>query len=81
MGGGTLTATREGDKIILADGAGGKATIVKADENSCQWRDPPDRCRADARRVHLKSPSGLTGLAGEPLGIPISPFRVANASL
>ena len=32
MGGGTLTATREGDKIILADGAGGKATIAKADE-------------------------------------------------
>jgi uncharacterized surface protein with fasciclin (FAS1) repeats len=32
MGGGTLTATREGDKIILADGAGGKAVIAKGDE-------------------------------------------------
>ena len=32
MGGGTLTATREGGKIVLADGAGGKATIAKADE-------------------------------------------------
>lgn len=32
MGGGTLTATREGDKIVLTDGAGGKATIAKADE-------------------------------------------------
>ena len=32
MGGGTLTATREGDKIVLTDGAGGKATIVKGDE-------------------------------------------------
>jgi uncharacterized surface protein with fasciclin (FAS1) repeats len=32
MGGQTLTATREGDKIVLTDGAGGKATITKADE-------------------------------------------------
>ena len=32
MGGGTLTATREGDKIVLADGAGGKASIAKGDE-------------------------------------------------
>lgn len=32
MGGETVTATREGDKIVLADGAGGKATIVKGDE-------------------------------------------------
>jgi len=32
MGGGTLTATREGDKIVLTDSAGGKATIAKADE-------------------------------------------------
>jgi uncharacterized surface protein with fasciclin (FAS1) repeats len=32
MGGGTVTATKEGDKIVLTDGAGGKATITKADE-------------------------------------------------
>ena len=32
MGGGTLTATREGDRIVLTDGAGGKAAIVKGDE-------------------------------------------------
>ncbi len=32
MGGGTLTATREGDKIVLTDPAGGKATVSKADE-------------------------------------------------
>lgn len=32
MGGGTLTATREGDKIVLTDSAGSKAVIVKADE-------------------------------------------------
>lgn len=32
MGGGTLTATREGDKIVLIDGAGGKATVAKGDE-------------------------------------------------
>ena len=32
MGGGTLTATREGDKIVLTDGDGHKATIAKADE-------------------------------------------------
>jgi len=32
MGGATLTATREDGKIVLTDGAGGKATIIKADE-------------------------------------------------
>lgn len=32
MGGGTLTATREGGNIVLADAAGGKATVSKADE-------------------------------------------------
>ena len=32
MGGGTLTATREGGNIVLTDPAGGKATISKADE-------------------------------------------------
>jgi uncharacterized surface protein with fasciclin (FAS1) repeats len=32
MGGGTLTATREGDKIILTDSAGGKATMAGSDE-------------------------------------------------
>jgi len=33
MGGGTLTATKDGDKIILTDAKGGKATITKADDN------------------------------------------------
>jgi uncharacterized surface protein with fasciclin (FAS1) repeats len=32
MGGGTLTATREGDSIVLTDPAGGKATVTTADE-------------------------------------------------
>jgi uncharacterized surface protein with fasciclin (FAS1) repeats len=32
MGGGTLTASREGDKIVLTDSSGGKATVAKADE-------------------------------------------------
>ena len=32
MGGGTITATREGDKIVFTDAAGGKATVNKADE-------------------------------------------------
>ena len=32
MGGETVTATKEGDKIVLTDGAGNKATVVKADE-------------------------------------------------
>jgi len=32
MGGGTLTATREGGNIVLTDPAGGKATVSKADE-------------------------------------------------
>ena len=31
LGGGTLTATRDGDKIIIADAAGTKATIIGAD--------------------------------------------------
>ena len=32
MGGGTLTATREGGKIVLTDSAGNKATVTGADE-------------------------------------------------
>lgn len=32
MGGGTLTATKEGDKIVLTDSSGKKATITQADE-------------------------------------------------
>ena len=32
MGGGTLTATRDGDKIILTDGDGHKATMAGTDE-------------------------------------------------
>ena len=32
MGGGTLTATREGGKIVLTDSAGAKATVTKADD-------------------------------------------------
>ena len=32
MGGGTLTATRDGDAILLTDGAGGTAHIAKADD-------------------------------------------------
>jgi uncharacterized surface protein with fasciclin (FAS1) repeats len=32
MGGGTLTATKEGGKTVLTDSAGHKATITKADE-------------------------------------------------
>ena len=32
MGGETLTATKDGDRIVLTDAAGGKATITKADD-------------------------------------------------
>lgn len=32
MGGGALTATREGDKVVLTDSAGNKAVVVHADE-------------------------------------------------
>jgi uncharacterized surface protein with fasciclin (FAS1) repeats len=32
MGGGTLTATREGGTIVIADAAGGKARVTKGDE-------------------------------------------------
>jgi uncharacterized surface protein with fasciclin (FAS1) repeats len=32
MEGGTLTATKEGGKIVIADGAGGKATVTGGDD-------------------------------------------------
>ena len=32
FGGGTITAAREGDKIVLTDSAGGKATVTVADD-------------------------------------------------
>ena len=32
MGGGTITATKEGDKIVLTDAGGNKATVSKADD-------------------------------------------------
>ena len=32
MGGGTITATKEGDKIVLTDAGGHKATVSKADD-------------------------------------------------
>ena len=32
MGGGTITATKDGDKIVLTDAAGHKATVSKADD-------------------------------------------------
>ena len=32
MGGETLTATKEGDRIVLTDSSGGKATVAQADE-------------------------------------------------
>jgi len=32
MGGGTLTATKEGDSVVLSDGAGGKAKVTQADD-------------------------------------------------
>ena len=32
MGGETLTATKEGDRIVLTDGGGGKATVTEADQ-------------------------------------------------
>lgn len=32
MGGGTLTATKDGGKIVLTDGAGHKAVVTQADD-------------------------------------------------
>ena len=32
FGGGTISATRDGDKIVLTDSAGGKATVTAADD-------------------------------------------------
>jgi uncharacterized surface protein with fasciclin (FAS1) repeats len=32
MGGEALTATKDGDKIVLTDAAGGKSTVTKADQ-------------------------------------------------
>jgi uncharacterized surface protein with fasciclin (FAS1) repeats len=33
MGGGTLTATKDGDKIVLTDSSGHKATVTQADQS------------------------------------------------
>jgi uncharacterized surface protein with fasciclin (FAS1) repeats len=33
MGGGTLTATKEGGKVVIADAKGDKATVTKADDS------------------------------------------------
>ena len=33
MGGGTLTATKDGGKLVLADAGGAKATVTKADDS------------------------------------------------
>ena len=43
MGGGTLTATREGDKIVLTDAAGGKARDRQGRRQALQRRRPPHR--------------------------------------
>jgi len=32
MGGGTLTATKQGNAVVLTDSAGGKATVTQADD-------------------------------------------------
>ena len=48
MGGGTLTATKDGGKIVLTDAAGHKATITQGDEQYHQRRRPPHRRGADA---------------------------------
>ena len=45
MGGGTLTATKEGGKIVLTDTAGTKATVTQADEKSpTAWSTASTRC-------------------------------------
>jgi uncharacterized surface protein with fasciclin (FAS1) repeats len=32
MGGGTITATKEGDKVVLTDSSGNKSTVTRADD-------------------------------------------------
>ena len=57
MGGGTLTATKDGGKIVLTDSAGHKATITQARRAIQQWRRPSGRCGADAGKPAAAPPS------------------------
>ena len=66
MGGGALTATREGDKIVLTDGAGGKADDRQGRREPGQRRHPPGRCRADAM-TKRNAPPG----AGSAFSLPL----------
>ena len=43
MGGGTLTATKDGGKTVLTDAAGHKATITRRRRAIYQRRRPPYR--------------------------------------
>ena len=62
MGGQTLTATKDGGKIVLTDGSGGKATIVEADQKSSNGvvhssirADAVRRGRPRQRRKHRRA--------------------------
>ena len=50
MGGGTLTATKDGDKIVLTDAAGHKATVTQADDQFSNGVVHHVDARADARQ-------------------------------
>ena len=51
LGGGTLTATRSGDAIVIADAAGTTAPRDRRRQRPVQWRDPPHRRRAVAGKI------------------------------
>ena len=57
IGGGTLTATKDGGKTVLTDAKGDKATITQADEQFSQWRGPSYRCRPDAGTGSGRAPA------------------------
>ena len=57
MGGGTLTATKDGGKTVLTDAAGHKATITQGDEQYHQRRRPPHRRGADAEQGRRTAPA------------------------
>ena len=61
MGGETLTATKEGDNIVLSDPSGGKATVTKADQT---------HSNGVVHRINavLIPPAGSAGATPEPSG-------------
>jgi uncharacterized surface protein with fasciclin (FAS1) repeats len=76
MGGGTLTATKDGGKTVLTDNAGHKATVTQGDEQARVRA----RGRAEARQI--AATSCVPGGASTPHLLLLNiPFRPPNGPL